>query len=90
MTFSQYLVNQMERAHADGTKFIVDQIDAYPKKSRLVILDLGCGTGWTCDKILNGYKKTNVHSEFSGCKKTLEYHGVDIESKKIRSLNLSR
>ena len=48
MSFSQYLINQMERAHADGTKFIVDQIDASPK-SRLVVLDLGCGTGWTFD-----------------------------------------
>lgn len=58
----------MERAHADGTKFIVDQIDASPK-SRLVILDLGCGIGWTFDKILNGYEKTNVYSGFSGCEK---------------------
>ena len=71
----------MERAHADGTKFIVDQIDASPK-NRLVVLDLGCGTGWTFDKILNGYKKTNVYSGFSGCEKAFEYYGVDIEDKK--------
>jgi len=88
MSFSQYLINQMERAHADGTKFIVDQIDASPK-SRLVVLDLGCGTGWTFDKILNGYKKTNVHSGFSGCEKALEYYGVDIEDKKNVSKKIS-
>ena len=71
----------MERAHADGTKFIVDQIDAFPK-NKLVILDLGCGIGWTFDKILNGYKKTSVYSGFSGCEKTLEYYGIDIEDEK--------
>jgi SAM-dependent methyltransferase len=86
MSFSQYLINQMERAHADGTKFIVDQIDASPK-SRLVVLDLGCGTGWAFDKILNGYKKTNVYSGFSGCEKALEYYGVDIEDKKMEIKN---
>ena len=78
----------MERAHADGTKFIVDQIDAAPK-SRLVVLDLGCGTGWTFDKILNGYKKTNVYSGFSGCEKILEYYGVDIEDEKNVSEKIS-
>ena len=48
----------MGQSHADGTKFIVDQIDTFPK-NKLVILDLGCGVGWTFDKIFNGYKKTN-------------------------------
>ena len=48
----------MERAHAEGTKFIVDQIDAFPKSS-LAILDLGCGVGWTFDKFLMGIKKQN-------------------------------
>jgi SAM-dependent methyltransferase len=81
MIFKQHLINQMERAHADGTKFIADQIDAFPK-SRPVILDLGCGVGWTFDKILNGYKKTKLYSGFTGCEKVLDYYGIDIEDQK--------
>ena len=88
MIFSQYLMNQMERAHADGTKFIVDQINAFPK-NKLVILDLGCGIGWTFDKILNGYKKTSVYAGFSGCEKILEYYGIDIEDEKSVSEKIS-
>ena len=60
----------MEQVHENGTKFIVDQIDASPK-NRLVILDLGCGIGWTFDKIINGHEKTDVNSGFSNCKKIL-------------------